>query len=103
VQRRELSFTEEERFSRLSELPELLESLDVGIPGDAIMQALTWNLFAGAFDPPDEPAAPKRYAYDAYARVQTIAVPAVSFLDLRFLKRGHTKFIGRRYHYGSHS
>lgn len=99
MQRRELSFTEEERFSRLSELPELLESLDVGIPGEAIMQALTWNLFAGAFDPPDEPAAPTRYSYDAWARLQTLAVPVMTPMRLRLLKHCGSEFIGNRYHY----
>ena len=78
MRRGELSFEEEERFSRLSELPELLEGLGVGISGDSVMQALAWNLFAGAFDPPDEPAAPARYAYDAWARVQTLAVPVMT-------------------------
>lgn len=48
MRRGELSFEEEERFSRLSELPELLEGLGVGISGDSVMQALAWNLFAGA-------------------------------------------------------
>jgi hypothetical protein len=53
-----LSFEEEERFSRLSELPELLEGLGVGISGDSVMEAFAWNLFAGAFDPPDKPGSP---------------------------------------------
>lgn len=99
MRRGELSFEEEERFSRLSELPELLEGLGVGISGDSVMQALAWNLFAGAFDPPDEPAAPARYAYDAWARVQTLAVPVMTPMRLRLLKRGCSEYIGNRYRY----
>jgi len=55
-----LSFEKEERLSRLSELPEWLEGLGAGITGDAVVQALAWNLFAVAFDPPNEPAAAAR-------------------------------------------
>ena len=36
MRRGELSFEEEERFSRLCELPELLEGLGVGISGDSV-------------------------------------------------------------------
>ena len=60
MRRHELSFEKEERLSRLSELPEWLEGLGAGITGDAVVQALAWNLFAVAFDPPNEPAAAAR-------------------------------------------
>ena len=46
-----LSLGEEARFSRLAELAELLESLDVGISGDRVMQLLVSDLFLGVFDP----------------------------------------------------
>ena len=101
MRRHELSFEEEERFSRLSELPELLERLGVGISGDSVMEALGWTLFAGAFDPPDKPAAPARYAYDAWARVQTLAVPVMTLMRLRLLKHGCSEFSGNRYRYAS--
>lgn len=101
MRRHELSFEEEERFSRLSGLPELLEGLGVGISGDPVMEALGWNLFAGAFDPPDKPAAPARYAYDAWARVQTLAVPVMTLMRLRLLKHGCSEFSGNRYRYAS--
>jgi len=100
VQQRYLSFAEEERFFRLSELPEDLQRMEPDFPGDKVLQALAWNLFAGAFDPPEGPAAPPRYGYDAWARVQTLAVPAMSTMDLKFLERGHSGFIGGQYRYG---
>jgi hypothetical protein len=101
VRRHELSFEEEERFSRLSGLPEMLEGLGVGISGDPVMEALGWNLFAGAFDPPDKPAAPARNAYDAWARVQTLAVPVMTLMRLLLLKHGCSEFSGNRYRYAS--
>jgi len=100
LQQRYLSFDEEERFFRLSELPEDLQRMDQDVLGDTFLQALAWNLFAGAFDPPEGPATPPRYGYDAWARGQTIAVQAMSTMDLTFLKLGHSEFIGSQYRYG---
>ncbi len=92
MRRGELSFQEEERFSRLSELPEMLEGLGVGISVASVMEALARNLFAGAFDPPDKAAAPARYAYHAWPSVQTLAVSVMTLMGQRLLKHGCSEF-----------
>ncbi len=75
------------------------EGLGLDISGDSVMQVLAWNHFAGAFDLPDELAAPARYAYAAWARAQTLAVPVMTPMDLRLLKLGCSEFIASRYRY----
>ncbi|HAO35854.1 MULTISPECIES: hypothetical protein [unclassified Hyphomonas] len=80
-----LSLSEEARFSRLAELAELLESLNVGISGDRVMQLLVSDLFLGVFDPPDIEPVHSRYGHARFRNAQTIAIPDLSVFDARLL------------------
>jgi hypothetical protein len=73
-----LSLADEARFSRLAELAELPESLDVGISGDRVMQLLVSDLFLGVFDPPLIEPVRSRYGHARFRNAQTIAIPDLS-------------------------
>ena len=96
-----LSLSEETRFARLSELAELLESLDVGISGDRVMQLLVSNLFLGVFDPPDIEPVRSRYGHARFRNAQTIAIPDLSLFDARLLCVRSSGMADFDYRYGT--
>ena len=96
----ELSFKDMERFSELGELAELFESLEVELNGEAMMQLLVADLFAGRFDPEIPNEVPSRYATSKYTSKQTLAVPSLSFANRVMLMSGSARG-GCRYLYGT--
>lgn len=96
----ELSFKDMERFSELGELAELFESLEVDLNGEAMMQLLVADLFAGRFDPEIPNEVPSRYATSKYTSKQTLAVPSLSFANRVMLMSGSARG-GCRYLYGT--
>ncbi|MEH6809413.1 MAG: hypothetical protein V7651_11200 [Hyphomonas oceanitis] len=96
-----LSLSEEARFSRLAEPAELLESLNVGISGDRVMQLLVSDLFLGVFDPPDIEPVHSRYGHARFRNAQTIAIPDLSVFDARLLCVRSSGMADFDYRYGT--